>query len=190
MEDLVITHTEFTLWLIPREPLRSALQAIIRRLAESLDAVEFEPHVTVFSGRSTEAEACEAAQRIASQFSPLELKAIGLDNTPQYTKTLFVQFEESAIARRMFNAARSYSPASDYALNPHLSLLYKHLPGPKRRELCEMPDVPAGEYQFDRLRLVETDAPIEDSGPIHRWRTCLDAPLAGGGGVQDPGERT
>jgi hypothetical protein len=105
-EEFEIAYREFTLWLMPREPLRSTLRAIIRRLAADLDAVEFDPHVTVFCGPSTEAEAATIARAIAAQFGPVEMIADRLDYTDSYTKTLFVQFEESTIARRMFELAR------------------------------------------------------------------------------------
>ena len=68
-----MAYTEFTLWLTPGEPLRSTLRStIIRRLAARLDAVEFEPHVTVFCGPSTDAEARAVARRIARQFPPIK----------------------------------------------------------------------------------------------------------------------
>ena len=88
------TRTEFTLWLTPREPLRSLLRSTIRQLAARFDAVEFEPHVTVFSAPSTDIEARAVARRIAAQFSPIELTADCLDHSESYTKTLFVQFQE------------------------------------------------------------------------------------------------
>ena len=167
------------MWLTPSDPLRSTLRSIIRSLAASLDAVEFEPHVTVFCGPSSEAAARAAAQSIARQFSPIELAADRLDHTETFTKTLFVQFHQSAAARRMFEAASGYSPKSDYVLNPHLSLLYKKLPEAERSRLCETLDFPTGTYRFDRVRLIETELPIEDAGPVQRWRTIFDAPIVG-----------
>jgi 2'-5' RNA ligase len=174
-----IAYTEFTLWLIPREPLRSTLRSIVRRLAASLDAVEFEPHVTVFCAHSTDAEARAVARLIAEQFSPIELSADRLDHSENYTKTLFVQFRESAVLRHMFETATgAYSQRSDYVLNPHLSLLYKKLSGSKQKELCKTLDVPMGAYGFDRIRMIEAELPIEDAGPVRRWRMVCDAPLA------------
>lgn len=175
-----IAYTEFTLWATPREPLRSKLRALITHLATSLDAVEFEPHVTIFCGPSSEAEAHAVAGSIAAQFAPFELVADRLDCTPQYTKTLFVQFRESAAARQMFRAAaRAYARPSNYVLNPHLSLVYKKLTETKQGELRETLDVPMGAYPFDRIRMIETELPIEGPGPIRRWRTVCDVPLAG-----------
>jgi len=166
--------------LTPCEPLRSALRSIIRRLAASLDAVEFEPHMTVYCGPSTGAEARAVAQMIAKQFSPIELRADRLCHTERYTKTLFVQFQESTAARQMFDvAAAGYSCQSNYILNPHLSLLYKTLPEVKRRELCETLEVPMGDYEFDRIRMIETELPIQDAGPVRRWRVVCDEALGG-----------
>jgi hypothetical protein len=175
-----IAYTEFTLWLTPCEPLRSTLRSIIGRLAASLDAVEFEPHMTVYCGPSTEAEAHAVARMIAKQFRPIELTADRLLHTERYTKTLFVQFQESAAAQRMFEAAAAgYSRQSNYILNPHLSLLYKTLPEAERRELCETLEAPMGDYRFDRIRMIETELPIEDAGPVRRWRVVCDEAVGG-----------
>ncbi len=171
---------EFTLWLTPSAPLCSLLRTTICQLAAQFEAVDFEPHVTLFCGPSTESEAREAARRIGGQFAPVELDAVTLDHSELFTKTLFVQFEESAVLKRIFEtAAASFSRPSSYLLNPHLSLLYKTLPASNRMKLCEALNVPMGGYRFDRIRMVETELPIEDDGPIRRWRTVSDDPLVG-----------
>jgi 2'-5' RNA ligase len=165
---------------MPCEPLRSKLRSIIRRLAASLDAVEFEPHLTVYCGPSTDAEARAVAHVIAKQFSPIELTADRLGHTERYTKTLFVQFQESAAVRQIFEAAAAgHSRQSNYILNPHLSLLYKTLPEAERRELCETLEAPMGDYRFDRIRMIETELPIEDAGPVRRWRVVCDEAVGG-----------
>ena len=154
----------------------------MRRLASSLDAVEFEPHVTVFCGRSSDLEARGVVELIAGRFPHVELIADRLDCTETYTKTLFVQFQESALLRFMFEtAARAYSQRSDYVLSPHLSLLYKKLAAAEQHKLCQTLDAPMGAYRFDRIRMIETELPIEESGPVRRWRTVSEAPLAGPG---------
>lgn len=175
-----MAHTEFTLWLTPREPLRTTLFAIMRRLASDLDAVEFEPHVTVFFGPSSDAKAEATARAIASRFRPIALDAEQLDHIGSFTKTLFVQFRESAVARQMFEAARQdYAGPSDYVFNPHLSLAYKKLPATRQAELCETLAVPMGAYVFDRIRMIETELPIEEPGPVRRWRQVCNVALSG-----------
>jgi hypothetical protein len=101
-----------------------------------------------------------------------------LDHSERFTKTLFVEFQESARVREMFEmTASGFSRPSDYVLNPHLSLLYKKEPAAERRKLCDSLDVPMGNYRFDRIRMIETELPIEDDGPIRRWRELCDEPL-------------
>ena len=173
-------YTELSLWLTPREPLRSALCSTIRQLAAQYDAVEFEPHVTVFCGPSTDDESREIVRRIAGQFQPIELTGDRLNHSELYTKTLFVQFHNSAVLRQMFRTVAAHcSQPSTYVLNPHLSLLYKKLPAVTLKELSERLDVPTGGYAFDRVRVIETELPIEDDGPVRRWRTVCDEPLLG-----------
>jgi 2'-5' RNA ligase len=177
-----MAYTEFTLWLTPGEPHRALLRSTISQLAARFDAVEFEPHVTVFCGPSTDAEARAVARRVARQFSPIELTAAWLDHTEHYTKTLFVQFHDSTLLRQMFETtAAYYSRPSNYVLNPHLSLLYKKLPKATLMKLCETLDAPTDDYTFDRLRMIETELPIEDDGPVKRWRVVCDEPLVGSG---------
>lgn len=111
--------------------------------------------------------------------SPIALTAERLDQTESFTKTLFVQFVESPVLSQMFENARDTSPQSNYILNPHLSLLYKKLPAVNRSQLCETLDVPMGPYVFDRVRMIETELPIDDDGPVRRWRVICDEQLAG-----------
>jgi hypothetical protein len=80
----------------------------------------------------------------------------------------------------MFEVAKDlYSRRSDYEFNPHLSLLYKTLPEIKQKELCRALEVPTGAYAFDRLQMIETELPIEEPGPVRRWRQVCDVALAG-----------
>lgn len=149
-------------------------------MAANLDAVNFEPHVTLFCGPGDDAEASAVAELIANRFMPIELTPDRLDQTAQFTKTLFLQFEESGAARQMFEvAANAWSAPSGYVFNPHLSLLYKTLPEAERRRLSHALDIPIGRYVFDRIRVVETELPIEDPGPIRRWRVVSNVALRG-----------
>lgn len=173
-----MSDTEFALWLTPREPLRQQLRAEIERLATKFDAVDFDPHVTVFCGPADEAEACSAANRVAKQFEPIELIAEKLDYTNHFTKTLFVQFQNSTLLRKMYETVKKYyAQPSNYELNPHLSLLYQHMIEGRQRELCRKLDIPLGIYLLDTFRVVETENPINRPEPIRRWRTVCEGTL-------------
>jgi hypothetical protein len=173
------SHTQYSFWLVPAEPLNRQLSAIIRQLAGQFDAVYFEPHVTIYSGILNDAEAAALATRVAGQFTPLELTALRLDHTDSYTKTLFMRLGDAGTARRMFEAIKQASAQpSDYVLDPHLSLLYKQLAPSTQAELCQTLAVPRGNYLFDRLRVIETEIPLSLPEQIRRWRTVYDGALA------------
>jgi hypothetical protein len=171
-------YKEHSFWLLPAEPFKRQLHSIIQQLAKKYDAIDFEPHVTIFSGPSDDDQTHTIARGIASLFSLGELIPVKLDYTSAYTKTLFIQFQESEVVRRMSGAikARSARPVN-FVLNPHLSLLYKTMSVAKQAEICRTLDVPKGIYFFDRLRAVETEIPLTQPEQIKRWRTVVECAL-------------
>ena len=171
--------TEYSFWLLPAEPLRAVLYSIIQELADTFTGVYFEPHVTISCGPSSNDESLALAREIASQFTPVELTPTGLDHTNLYTKTLFIQFEESASLREMSVHIRKHSSRpSSYLLNPHLSLLYKIAPLETRTKIGQTLRVPKGIYRFDRLKVIETEIPLTQPEQIKRWRTVFESKLS------------
>ena len=175
-------YTEHSFWLLPAEPINATLHSIIRQLAKRFYAIEFNPHVTISCGASNDDETISIAREIAGRFSPLKLTPAKLDHTRTYTKTLFVQFQESETARQMSGMVKDRSAKpKNYVLNPHLSLLYKTMPPTEQAELCQSLEVPQGPYQFDRLRIIETEIPLAKPEQIKRWLTVFECALKGSG---------
>jgi hypothetical protein len=159
-----ITATQYTLWLLPAEPLANDLRGVIHDLAWEFDAPEFDPHVTIYVGPSSTNEACKTAGAMAAQLRALDLEMQKLDHSAVYSKTFFAQFHESVPLRRMSDLARaSVAIPSEYSLNPHLSLLYKHLPEETRLALCRRSIIPEGAYHLDRIRAVEFESPWSET---------------------------
>jgi hypothetical protein len=102
--------------------------------------VEFEPHVTVFSGSSTKAEARAVAQLIARQISPIELTADRLEHTERTPRRYSCNSRNPRRPTGFRDRTRLFSE-SDYILNPHLSLPYKKLPEARRSEIRATLDV-------------------------------------------------
>jgi len=174
-----MTRTEHSFWLLPAEPLATRLRAVVADLAEAFGAAPFEPHVTLYCGASDDATTRTVMEAVAQQSGPVELMFARLDATEEYTKTLFIQFEERVAARKIFEAVRGlFSPPSDYALNPHLSLIYSTLPMARKLEIMRTLTLPKGEYRFDRLRAIETEIPLTQSDQIRRWRVVCDRALS------------
>jgi hypothetical protein len=175
----VETHKEYTFWVRPAEPLRSQLKSVIRDLSREFNAVDFDAHCTVFCGRSSDAEASALAERIAKTFAPFEMQAEHLAQSSLLTKTFYVQFAKSKTLRAIFENLRDGMTApSDYALNPHVSLLYQFISEDQRKALCSRTDiVPMGAWRFDTLRVVELDVPVTDLQPMRTWRIVGDYKL-------------
>jgi hypothetical protein len=171
-------YKEHSFWLLPAEPINSQLRSIVQQLATKYDGIGFEPHVTIFSGPSDDDQTHTIARGIASLFSLGELIPVKLDYTSAYSKTLFIQFQESEAVRCMSDAIKDRSARPmNYVLNPHLSLLYKTMPAAKQAEICSSLDVPKEIYLFDRLRAVETEIPLIRPEQIKRWRTVFECAL-------------
>ena len=113
-------YKEHSFWLLPAEPFKRQLHSIIQQLAKKYDAVDFEPHVTISSGHSDDDHTQAMTRGIANLFSLGELIPVKLDYTSAYTKTLFIQFQESEAVRRMSDAIRDRSARPvNHILNPH-----------------------------------------------------------------------
>lgn len=172
------TETHYSVWIMPDEPLREQLHSIIGKLAAEFDAVDFEPHVTIYSGPSDDEAIQGLAAKVAGMFVCPTLTPAGLDGTDSYTKSLFIRLEDSGETGRMFDALREGSArSSEYSLDPHLSLLYKTLSETKRAEICRTLAIPTGLYRFDRIRVIATEIPLTRLEQIRRWRTVFESPI-------------
>jgi len=175
-----LCHLEHSFWLVPAEPLNGQLRAIIQQLAETYDAIDFEPHVTLTSGPSDDGLTQTIARSIANLFSRVELIPVKLEYSSAFAKTLFVQFQDPGAARQMSDAIKARNAqCANYVLNPHLSLVYKTMPVAARAEICRGLDVPKKTYVFDRLRAIETEIPLTEPAQVKRWRTVFECPFGG-----------
>ena len=97
----MIRQTVIAYWLIPSESAHSLFQAIINDLARRYDAPVFEPHVTIYVGADCADGAEDALGNAARLFKLTRLTPLGIDQSNEFIKTLFVQFAMSAELRRI-----------------------------------------------------------------------------------------
>jgi 2'-5' RNA ligase len=157
-------------WLIPAEPGRSFFDRIIDDLARRYDAPVFEPHVTVYVG----ADRVDAAQRAlaesARQCTPINLTPLDIQQSDEFVKTLFVQFESTAELRQLNAIIRQAAhDLSQYRLQPHLSLLYNQMKAAARRKLAASIVVPFSEITFDRIKAVRCVSPTQSRADVEAW---------------------
>jgi 2'-5' RNA ligase len=165
-------------WLIPAEPARIFFQGVIKDLAQRYNAPLFEPHVTIHVG-ATCADAVEGVLSKAARRCPrIVLQALEVSGSPEFIKTLFVQFALNAQLRHLNQSVRTAAQdLSDYRVNPHLSLLYKRISIQDRRLLARLIKVPFSKVMFDSLKAVRCVSPTRSRGDVESWRVVAEKPL-------------
>jgi hypothetical protein len=166
-------------WLIPAEPARSFFQRLINELAQQYDAPVFEPHVTVFVGGNRIGAAQRALSQVALEAELTNIKTLGIDQSDEFIKTLFVQFAPNRRLRRINETIRDAAKdSSRYDLKPHLSLLYKTMFAASRRDLAASIGVPYSDVRFDAVKAVRCASPTQTRGDVEAWRVLASAKLS------------
>jgi 2'-5' RNA ligase len=167
----VTRRTVIAYWLIPAEPAHSLFQAIINDLAHRHDAPVFEPHVTIHVGADRADAAEQAIAAAARECKLIRLKPLGINQSDEFVKTLFVEFAMTAELEHITETIRhGAQDSSPYELKPHLSLLYNKMPAATRRELAASIMVPFSEIRFDALRAVRCVSPTQSPADVEAWR--------------------
>jgi hypothetical protein len=165
-------------WLIPTEPVRSYFQSVISDLAQRYDAPVFEPHVTVHVGANSTAtgnRVLSYAQRVCKR---IVLQALEVGGSAEFTKTLFVQFAVTPQLQQLNHSIRKeVQDSSDYALNPHLSLLYTSLSIQDRHVLTHSIEVSFSVVTFDLLKAVRCLSPTQSRADVEAWRVVAEKQL-------------
>jgi 2'-5' RNA ligase len=165
-------------WLIPTEPARSYFQSVINDFAERYNAPRFEPHVTVYVGVDCTDTVDDVLSKAARGCERIALQALDVSGSPEFIKTLFVQFavttQLQAFNQSIGTAAKN---SSGCELNPHLSLLYKRMSTQDRRLLTNSIEVPFPEVTFDSLKAVRCISPTRSRADVEAWRVVAEKPL-------------
>ena len=160
-------QTVIAYWLIPSEPAHSFFQRIINDLARRCDAPVFEPHVTIHVAADRADTATNALGDAARECKLIGLTPLGIDQSDEFIKTLFVQFAMSAELSKINGIIReAANDSSQYELKPHLSLLYKNLAVATRYELAASINVPLAEVTFDAIKAVRCVSPAKTRADV------------------------
>lgn len=163
--------TKVSFWLIPSKEDKEFFQKIINTLAQKYDAPTFTPHVTIYSGEcaldESPAELIEKATQKVQSFS---LKVDRLLYTDEFTKTVFVQFHPSPILSKISETLRCNSKKpSEFALNPHLSLIYQHIDREIKKDIITSISLQKSEVFFDEVKAVLTPEKVQKGEDVEKW---------------------
>ncbi len=177
----VNTPLRCSVFLTPAREDRVFLERLMEELGAKLDLPPFEPHVTVFSGLFADPDpVCKVLAGITTGLPPLTLKARGIGFSPEYFKTLFIEFEENENIRHLHERIRTLCGIpSSHDLAPHLSLLYADLPLAAKETLAQGISLDRDEFRFDELKLATPLNIAEGWRDTKRWQTLCRFKLTG-----------
>jgi len=165
-------------WLIPAELAHRFFQRLIKDLARRYDAPFFEPHVTIYVGANDTNATEKALSKAEREWQTINLKALEINHSDEFIKTLFVQFAMNRKLRQLNAIIRNAAQdPADYELKPHLSLLYKTMPAVARSELAHSINVPFLEVTFDALKAVRCISPTRSRADVEAWRVIATREL-------------
>jgi Cyclic phosphodiesterase-like protein len=165
-------------WLIPTEPARSFFQGVINDLARRYNAPVFEPHMTIYVG-SERVEAEEVIAKAVSGCGLVQAKVVKVCQSGEFIKTLFAQFAPERKLQELNKMIRDAAQdSSDYQLKPHLSLLYKTMSIPARRQLAQSIKLPFSEVPFESIKAVRCISPTQNRAGVEAWRVLATKALS------------
>ena len=163
--------TRVSFWLLPAKGDRLIFESIITRLAQTYEAPVFAPHVTLYSGEYADHEDLGAILEEAIQgIDAVELTIDSIRSTSAFFKTLFVQFASSDQLKMLSDRICKLSAKpSGYRLDPHLSLLYKHMPDADKQRAAETISLPQTQVSFDAVAGNVSTTPARPRDDVERW---------------------
>jgi 2'-5' RNA ligase len=152
--------------------------AVIAKLAREHDAPPFEPHITLHAGVHTDEDNVEALlEAVAGATEQMELICGETGHTDARFKTLFVEFDDQRLRALHRQVRDNLTRSTEYALQPHLSLLYKELPQEVRRGLAAHYTFRGERILFDHIAAARPGAGQDDWSDVRGWVVWVRRPL-------------
>lgn len=116
---------QYSIWLIPPEPVYSKVQQVINSLAEKYQSPIIEPHITVLGKIEKDfPEIKENIVKLTRSLQPLHLKLGPISFSTTYYQSVFVRIESSAELLALNLRAKQIFERKNDVYMPHASLLY------------------------------------------------------------------
>ena len=135
------TTQEYSIWILPPEPVFDRLTQIIAQISKQYSTPYFDPHVTLLGDLTLrEEEMVATTQQLTNFLKPFTLTLTTAGYLNEYFKSLFITVEETEELMEAHQKARTlFNRAQDPKFFPHLSLMYGNFsPEIKEKILSEI----------------------------------------------------
>jgi 2'-5' RNA ligase len=115
------------------------------------------------------------------KYSRIVLRHEGIRHSDQFTKTVYVKFEETdGIIKLSEQLRQNHSHSSGYEFQPHLNLIYASLKAVQREEVVASCVLPFSEMAFDRVTAIVLPGKTKSRADVEAWKSACGAhPLSG-----------
>jgi hypothetical protein len=141
----------------------------ICELATRFHGPVFEPHVTIFIAPGNSRNPAEILREVGAGTIELTIRNIRLSD--EFTKTLFVQFENSHALQELGDRIwRASGAPARQILDPHLSLLYANLSSDMKQKVADQITFPFRAVRFRSICAVRCARPTTCKAEVEDWR--------------------
>ena len=166
----IMNSLPFCVWLVPSQPYKDLLHSLIAQLAADYQSVEFEPHLTLFSGTTNQSkQMINHLQTLIKNQQSLETTTKGIDVTTEYYKSVFISLVKHKTLEEFYRQIKQLDRSSHYQFIPHLSLLYQNSSLEKKRKIAKNIKLPFKKIAFNQIVVIS--APDEkNAGAVKHWK--------------------
>lgn len=169
---------KYSLWVVPKAEAGNQVQAIVDSLAETHQAPEFTPHLTVAANIMADdtelLDVKQSIERIARSIGSFGITLSGYGYKDEEFRCLYL-FAHAPELAELYEAAATEFPqvtTEHFSSMPHMSVLYGDFSEPEKLAMItHLPDEPI-EFKVESLDLYLTN------GDVSTWQPEAEIPLA------------
>lgn len=145
---------QYSIWIIPPEPVYTQLKSIIDELAKNYNGPTFEPHMTVLGNIDKDLSQIERfGKELAESFDTLQLSLGPVSFSTTYFQSVFVRVNSTAQLMQLNIDAKKLFNMENSVFMPHISLLYGDHDMTTREEATSKVQIPQASFVVNKFTI-------------------------------------
>ena len=146
---------QYSIWLIPPEPVYTQIKSIIDTLAKSYAGPTFEPHMTLLGNIDADLSDIEKkVTNLAKTANALELSLGPVSFSTTYFQSVFVRVNSTAQLMQLNIEAKKIFKMENSVFMPHMSLLYGDHTMAIREEAASKTQLPQSSFIINEFAVI------------------------------------
>ncbi|MBI2611382.1 2'-5' RNA ligase family protein [Candidatus Gottesmanbacteria bacterium] len=163
---------EYSIWVVPPEPVYGRLKSIIKNLAGKYRGPTFEPHMTILGNIEKNLdEIKEKTSLVASKLNKLKLTLGQVSFSTTYFQSVFVRVDSTAELLQINLELKRQFRMENTVFMPHISLLYGDHDMQTREKVANEIKMTQSSFTVDKF--IVTPVTQEPD----RWKYTMEIPF-------------